>query len=312
MRGATRVAMSATVLFLAVTATAQRPGASWPCLRLAFDAWSPPLDWASAGHAADSSASGKAARRLRDSIFLQQPGSAADGMVWDEKSAGRRLFVFPAWWPAGISIEFDSATLTRDTLQGVAEAIVADGDARRSTARVRALRVDCGGSRQGESGRSAGANSQSITASRSWDGHRSRMVNHVVARYANGHVLKGTSLDVDPKRTTFHVRTPDGKMVDVAMADLKALFFVRSLSGDSVRKDSHDIAPSDARLRGARLVEVKFKDGEKITALALRYPPNQAFFFLTPVDVGGNNIRILVNGGFVESIAVVKVPAVPV
>ena len=93
-------------------------------------------------------ASGQAARRLRDSIFLQLPGSAvADGMVWDDQSGGRRVFVFPAWWPVGIVIQFDSATVSGDTLRGVAEAMVADGTAPRPTTRVRALRVTCGNSR---------------------------------------------------------------------------------------------------------------------------------------------------------------------
>ncbi|MEP7347993.1 MAG: hypothetical protein ABI877_22180 [Gemmatimonadaceae bacterium] len=119
-----------------------------PCLRFAFEAWKPPLNWEGAGHLGDADASGLAARRLRDSIFLQQPGSAAaDGMVWDEKSGGRRVFVFPMWWPAGIVVQFDSATVPRDTLRGVAEAMVADGAAARPTARVRALRVACGDSR---------------------------------------------------------------------------------------------------------------------------------------------------------------------
>jgi hypothetical protein len=135
------------------------------------------------------------------------------------------------------------------------------------------------------------------------------MANHVVARFADGRVLKGTSLDLDPKRPNFHMRTSAGEMVDVALADLKALFFVRSLSGNPDRSDAHEIAPTDPRMRGARLVEVTFKDGEKITALALRYPPNQTFFFLTPVDTGGNNIRILVNGDHVNATAVVDPPA---
>ena len=77
------------------------------------------------------------------------------------------------------------------------------------------------------------------------------MNNHVVARFADGRIVKGTSLDVDPKRPMFHVRTPDGEMIDVAMADLKALFFVRSLSGDSAKTDATEIAPTDPRMRGA-------------------------------------------------------------
>ena len=140
----------ALVVFAISTAGQERAGPRQPspCLRFAFDVWKPPLNWEEAGHAGDADANGQAVRRLRDSIFLQQPGStAADGMVWDETSGGRRVFVFPAWWPVGIVVQFDSATVSGDTLRGVAEAMVADGAAARSTAKVRALRVSCGKSR---------------------------------------------------------------------------------------------------------------------------------------------------------------------
>lgn len=125
-----------------------RPPQPSPCLRFAFDLWNPPLNWEGAGHSGNADTNGKAVRHLRDSIFLQQPGSSpADGMVWDDNSGGRRVFVFPVWWPAGIVIQFDSTTVGRDTLRGVAEAMVADGSAARPIAKVRALRVACGGSR---------------------------------------------------------------------------------------------------------------------------------------------------------------------
>ena len=131
------------------------------------------------------------------------------------------------------------------------------------------------------------------------------MTNQLVARFADGRVLKGTSLDVDPKGPTFHLRTPEGEMVEVTMADLKALFFVRSLAGNPKHADAHEIAPTDPRIRGARLVEVTFTDGEKITALALRFPPNQPYFYLTPVDTSGNNIRILVNSAHIDTTTLV-------
>lgn len=140
-----RVTLIAAGVAATVAATGTRQPS--PCLRFAFGAWNPPLSWESAGHAGNADASGQAVRRLRDSIFLQQPGAAADGMVWDEKSAGRRVYVFPAWWPAGIVVEFDSATIARDTLRGIAEAMVADANAPRSISHVRALSVACGSSR---------------------------------------------------------------------------------------------------------------------------------------------------------------------
>jgi hypothetical protein len=132
------------------TSAAQTPtdGRQSPCLRFAFGAWQPPLDWEGSGHSGNAGASGEAVRRLRDSIFLQQPGAdPRDGMVWDEKSNGSRVYLFPAWWPAGVIIQFDSASLAGDTLRGVAVAMVADAATKGSTSRVRALRVRCGGSR---------------------------------------------------------------------------------------------------------------------------------------------------------------------
>lgn len=129
------------------------------------------------------------------------------------------------------------------------------------------------------------------------------MSNTVVARFADGRLLKGTSLDVDPNRPTFHVRGDDGVMSQVVMAELKALFFVRSFDGDSGHVEGQEIAPVDPRLRGSRLIEVTFKDGEKIVGLCTRYPPNRPFFFLVPVDSASNNLRILINAGELQDSA---------
>jgi hypothetical protein len=117
-----------------------------PCLSFAFGTWTPPLDWQSAGHRGDAEESGAAARRLRDSIFLQKSGDAGagrDGMMWDEQSGGTRLVLFPWWWPAGVLVRFDSSSLAGDTLRGTAEAMVADAGQKNPTATVRALRRGC-------------------------------------------------------------------------------------------------------------------------------------------------------------------------
>lgn len=98
-------------------------------------------------------------------------------------------------------------------------------------------------------------------------------------------------------------------MIEVKLRDLKALFFVKSLDGDSARIDGDDIADDDPRLRGAHLVEVKFKDGERIVGLAMRFPPLQPFFFLVPADPSGNNLRILVNQAEIETMQAVTAHA---
>jgi hypothetical protein len=128
------------------------------------------------------------------------------------------------------------------------------------------------------------------------------MANKVVARFADGRVMKGTSLDIDPKRPRCHIRVADGTMAEVQLAELKALFFVKSTEGDPAREDKKGIAATDPRLRGARLVEVTFSDGERIVALSSHYPPAQPYFFLSPVDPTGNNVRILVNHTHVQRV----------
>jgi len=89
-------------------------------------------------------------------------------------------------------------------------------------------------------------------------------MNNVVARFVDGRVLKGTSLNVDPAKPAFHVRTPDGP-VEVKLADLKALFFVKSLGGNAAHHEAMAPTEGDPRLVGGKPVAVIFKDREKIS-----------------------------------------------
>ena len=46
------------------------------------------------------------------------------------------------------------------------------------------------------------------------------MANEVVARFLDGKVIKGVSLDVDPNRPICHVRTGERRMVEVKLTTL--------------------------------------------------------------------------------------------
>lgn len=127
------------------------------------------------------------------------------------------------------------------------------------------------------------------------------MANKVVARYRDGRVLKGTGFDIDPNRPSFHLQQAEGGRVPVVLAELKALFFVKSLEGDPGRNDSDMLEPGDVRSRGLTRVRIVFEDGEAITGMTIRYPPNRAFWYMLPVDAKSNNIRILVNSTAVVS-----------
>jgi hypothetical protein len=125
----------------------------------------------------------------------------------------------------------------------------------------------------------------------------------IVARFADGRVVKGGSMDVDPNRPLFHVRTPDGQTIEVKMADLKALYFVKDHQGKPDRKDVQVPDPNDVRLRAAKSVVVTFKDGEQLVGVTHQFPVTKPFFFVIPADAGSNNVRVLVNRAFVTGVA---------
>jgi hypothetical protein len=130
------------------------------------------------------------------------------------------------------------------------------------------------------------------------------LVTHkVVAHYIGGRVVKGVSHDINPKRPFCHIRTADQGTISVKLSDLKALFFVKDLTGDPKRQEGRKLESQDPRARGAVPIEVDFGDGERIVGLTSGYPPQSTFFFVWPVDSRSNNMRILVNQGAVARMA---------
>jgi hypothetical protein len=128
------------------------------------------------------------------------------------------------------------------------------------------------------------------------------MNNTIVARYLDGRLLKGTSLDIHPSRPTFHVRPPGERAVKVNLAELKAVFYVRTLEGDASRAEDLTPNPEDSRSRGSNLVRLQFQDGEVMVGLSNGSPSGRPYFFIVPVDARSNNLRILVNQAAVASL----------
>jgi hypothetical protein len=121
--------------------------------------------------------------------------------------------------------------------------------------------------------------------------------NRVVARFLDGRTLKGTTADFLPTRPSFHV-IPGGQTgnaiqaVDVRIADLKAVFFVKDLSGDAAYNEGKAFVP-ETRAAGRKL-QVEFKDGETIVGTTQGYQPDRPGFFVVPVDPKSNNDRCFV------------------
>ena len=120
-------------------------------------------------------------------------------------------------------------------------------------------------------------------------------MNKIVVRYKDGRVIKGTSHDIQPTRPTFHVRAGDGKVQKINLSDLKAVFYVKTLEGNSTHQEDLKPNPEDIRSRGSSVVAMRFADGENMVCLVNGLPGNRPYFFVAPVDARSNNIRILVN-----------------
>ena len=120
------------------------------------------------------------------------------------------------------------------------------------------------------------------------------MANKVVARFLDGRVIKGVSLDVDIDRPTCHIRSDQGTK-EVKLVELKALFFVKDLAGNPAHEEGAVVDVGDARTRGAYTIAIEFADGERVVGVTVRYPPVRRFFYVTPADARSNNTRILVN-----------------
>jgi len=120
----------------------------------------------------------------------------------------------------------------------------------------------------------------------------SRSPGRVVVRYADGRVLRGYA-DFDPEQPTFLVAPlddPESDGLEVAVAGLKAVFFVRSFDGDPAHDESKDLYQT--RPAGTRKVTVQFHDGEELVGHTRQLDRHRAGLFFTPLDPRSNNLRV--------------------
>jgi hypothetical protein len=114
----------------------------------------------------------------------------------------------------------------------------------------------------------------------------------VVVRYLDGRVLKGY-VDFDPEQPSLRFvphDEPGAEGVEIAVADLKALFFVRSFDGDSARDESKDLYQS--RPPSTRKVSVRFQDGEELVGYTRQLDRHRVGLFFVPLDPRSNNLRV--------------------
>lgn len=121
------------------------------------------------------------------------------------------------------------------------------------------------------------------------------ITNLIVARFADGRVLKGHTNDFVANRPLFHVEVEGtNQVLELRCKQLKAVFFVKSLEGDPARQDLHGFVSGPAETSQGKKIAVRFKDGEFLCGYTLSWLPDREGFFLFPADAYSNNQRIYV------------------
>jgi hypothetical protein len=119
--------------------------------------------------------------------------------------------------------------------------------------------------------------------------------NKVVAHLLDGSLIKGTTQDFFPNRPLFHISPCDGRSpVEVKARLLKALFFVKELTGDPKRPKLRGFLEGPRENAQGKKLCVRFKDGELLCGYSLSYSPERTGFFMFPADRGSNNERVYV------------------
>lgn len=121
-------------------------------------------------------------------------------------------------------------------------------------------------------------------------------MNRVVVRYQDGRLLKGFTSDFFPNKDLFHLAPDEGgqaaKPVEVRMADLKAVFFVKDFQGNPQHEERREFDGS--RPVVGRKIQVMFKDGEQLLGTTQGYQPGRPGFFIVPADAQSNIERCYV------------------
>lgn len=132
------------------------------------------------------------------------------------------------------------------------------------------------------------------------------MLSKVVAKKKNGSMLKGTTGDFLPYRSVFHINVEGfgGRSVQVEIDDLKAVFFVKHLSGGLPAAPHIVERPPPGLFSVEHKVVVMFHDAEVIEGYTHSFHMDRLGFFMTPADPADNNERIFPVMSSIKSINV--------
>lgn len=126
------------------------------------------------------------------------------------------------------------------------------------------------------------------------------MINKIIARFIDGKILKGTTSDLLPNKTLFHLSEDGtGAMHKIDTNQLKAIYFVKSFEGNKEYREKTD----SERVGLGKKILVSFKDGETLVGYTQGYSPNRSLFIVFPCDPGSNNEKVFVVTGATDKVA---------
>lgn len=130
-------------------------------------------------------------------------------------------------------------------------------------------------------------------------------MNRIVTHSKEGQIVKGYTSDFSPNKGVFHLFSTDKSQPpkEIAVTDLKAIFFVKKFEGDSLRIDSHEFSKAPV---SARHIVIFFNDGEKFYGTSGAIHRERIGFFVFPIDPECNTERAFVINSFISNVEIVE------
>jgi hypothetical protein len=126
----------------------------------------------------------------------------------------------------------------------------------------------------------------------------------IVARYANGRVLKGHTSNFNPNASHF-LLAPESpsdshEQVVVEVASLKAIFFVKDFAGNPKKKDRRFFVGGQP-YQGHK-IKILFADGEEMLGYTPNYDSSLPGFFVFPADPDSNMVKAFAVAANIRSV----------
>jgi hypothetical protein len=127
----------------------------------------------------------------------------------------------------------------------------------------------------------------------------------VVVQFKDRTIIKGSTGNFSPNKKIFHLLIFNGDTIEIDVEQLKAIFFVKDLEGNSSYiEDYSELIPG-----GGKKIQVEFLDGEIIIGYSQGYSLNRPTFFLVPADTKSNNERIFIIKSATKKVTNIQSPA---